>query len=163
MIVPSLPWSAFTGGEIGFFAIHTNYLSIKISQTPSPTAIYSFKVNTGNTRTMCEICPRLTIKTPELVSTRIRTPLEKCLLSMQVSLPIVNESLPYSAIQSLPLYIKRFSTYHTPLGYKTKYPAQQLFPSIPFTKGFQFMDMLPMSQSCSRIFFLIIPRIFFFK
>ena len=27
--------------------------------------IYFFKVNNGNTRTMCKICSKLTIKTPE--------------------------------------------------------------------------------------------------
>ena len=27
--------------------------------------IYMFKVNNGNTRTRCEICSKLTIKTPE--------------------------------------------------------------------------------------------------
>ena len=30
-----------------------------------PTNIYSFGVNNGNTRTTCEICSKLTIKTPE--------------------------------------------------------------------------------------------------
>ena len=30
-----------------------------------PASIYLFKVNNGNTRTMCEICTKLTIKTPE--------------------------------------------------------------------------------------------------
>ena len=31
----------------------------------SQDGIYLFKVNNGNTRTMCEICSKLTIKTPE--------------------------------------------------------------------------------------------------
>ena len=31
----------------------------------SLAVIYMFKVNNGNTRTMCEICSKLTIKTPE--------------------------------------------------------------------------------------------------
>ena len=31
----------------------------------NPTGIYLFKVNNRNTRTMCEICSKLTIKTPE--------------------------------------------------------------------------------------------------
>ena len=30
-----------------------------------PVGIYLFKVNYGNTRTMCEICLKLAIKTPE--------------------------------------------------------------------------------------------------
>ena len=30
-----------------------------------PFDIYLFKVNNGNTSTMCEICSKLTIKTPE--------------------------------------------------------------------------------------------------
>ena len=30
-----------------------------------PAGIYLFKVNNGNTRRMCEICSKLTIKTPE--------------------------------------------------------------------------------------------------
>ena len=31
----------------------------------SPTGIYFFKFNNGNTRTMCEICSKLKIKTPD--------------------------------------------------------------------------------------------------
>ena len=31
----------------------------------SPIRIYLFKVNNGNSRTMCEICSKLTIKIPE--------------------------------------------------------------------------------------------------
>ena len=31
----------------------------------SVAGIYLFKVNNRNTRTRCEICPKLTIKTPE--------------------------------------------------------------------------------------------------
>ena len=30
-----------------------------------PVGIYLFKVNNKNTRKWCEICPKLTIKTPE--------------------------------------------------------------------------------------------------
>ena len=33
-----------------------------------PTGNYMFKVNKRNTRTMCEICSELTIKTPELLT-----------------------------------------------------------------------------------------------
>ena len=31
----------------------------------NPVGIYMLKVNNGNTRTRCEICSKLTIKTPE--------------------------------------------------------------------------------------------------
>ena len=31
----------------------------------NPVGIYLSKVNNGNTKTMCEICSKLTIKTPE--------------------------------------------------------------------------------------------------
>ena len=31
----------------------------------TPGGIFLFKFNNGNTRTMCEICSKLTIKTPE--------------------------------------------------------------------------------------------------
>ena len=31
-----------------------------------PAGIYFFKVNNGNTKTMCEICSKLTMNTPEL-------------------------------------------------------------------------------------------------
>ena len=33
--------------------------------TPYPTSIYLLKVNNTNNRTMCEICSKLTRKTPE--------------------------------------------------------------------------------------------------
>ena len=33
--------------------------------TPYPASIYLLKVNNRNTRTSCEICSKLTIKTPE--------------------------------------------------------------------------------------------------
>ena len=36
-----------------------------LSKVFNPVDVYSFKVNNGNTRTMCEICSDLTIKTPE--------------------------------------------------------------------------------------------------
>ena len=34
-------------------------------QSSSQVGCYLFKVNNGNTRTMCEICSKLSIKTPE--------------------------------------------------------------------------------------------------
>ena len=37
------------------------HLFVKIS----PAGIYLFKVNNGNTREMCKICLKLTIKTPK--------------------------------------------------------------------------------------------------
>ena len=36
-----------------------------LNMTVSPTDIYLFKVNYRNPRTRCEICSKLTIKTPE--------------------------------------------------------------------------------------------------
>ena len=32
---------------------------------PFPVGVYLFKVNNRNTRTRCEICSKLTVKTPE--------------------------------------------------------------------------------------------------
>ena len=40
------------------------YLVLTLSIT-FPSGIYLLKVNNGNTRTRCEICSKLTIKTPE--------------------------------------------------------------------------------------------------
>ena len=43
-----------------------SYLSqIKITPSYFPVGIYLFKVNNRNTRARCEICSKLTIKTPE--------------------------------------------------------------------------------------------------
>ena len=42
-----------------------HYFISKLKQVYSPAGIYLFKVNNGNTRTMFEICSKLTIKTPE--------------------------------------------------------------------------------------------------
>ena len=36
-----------------------------ISSHTSPVGIYLLKVNNRNTRTRCEICSKLTVKTPE--------------------------------------------------------------------------------------------------
>ena len=36
-----------------------------VGSEDSPAGIYLFKVNNRNTRTRCEICSKLTIKTPE--------------------------------------------------------------------------------------------------
>ena len=41
------------------------HLLIKDGHTPVPVDIYLLKVNNRNTRTRCEICSKLTIKTPE--------------------------------------------------------------------------------------------------
>ena len=38
---------------------------VEINWPINPAGIYLFKVNNGNTRTRCEICSELTIKTPE--------------------------------------------------------------------------------------------------
>ena len=39
------------------------------------TGNYMFKVNDKNTKTRCEICPKLTIKTPERRQWRLLTPI----------------------------------------------------------------------------------------
>ena len=39
-------------------------LGCSVYQTNCPAGIYLLKVNNRNTRTRCEICPKLTIKTP---------------------------------------------------------------------------------------------------
>ena len=36
-----------------------------VSESTPPAGIYLFKVKNGNTRTMCDICSKLIIKTPE--------------------------------------------------------------------------------------------------
>ena len=41
------------------------YLNIRQYASKCPAGNYMFKVNNGNTRTRCEICSKLTIKTPE--------------------------------------------------------------------------------------------------
>ena len=41
------------------------FLGEVLQQRNYPAGIYLFKANNRNTRTMCEICSKLTIKTPE--------------------------------------------------------------------------------------------------
>ena len=54
----SNPFLALTHGKvIRFSYVKKNY--------PFPAGIYLLKVNNRNTRTRCEICSKLTIKTPE--------------------------------------------------------------------------------------------------
>ena len=43
--------------------VHTKKYMLNISKNPA--GIYLLKVNNRNTRTGCEICSKLTIKTPE--------------------------------------------------------------------------------------------------
>ena len=43
----------------------TSHLSHLLSKEINPTDIYLFKFNNGNTRKRCEICSKLTIKTPK--------------------------------------------------------------------------------------------------
>ena len=43
----------------------TKWLNIIYKKTQFPAGNYMFKVNNRNTRTKCEICSKLTIKTPE--------------------------------------------------------------------------------------------------
>ena len=42
-----------------------NYLKEQIARSTNPAGNYMFKVNNRNTKTRCEICSKLTIKTPE--------------------------------------------------------------------------------------------------
>ena len=44
---------------------HLNLYENSKSRVPVPVGNYMFKVNNRNTRTRCEICSKLTIKTPE--------------------------------------------------------------------------------------------------
>ena len=41
-----------------------NVDKVNTFEDKDPAGIYLFKVNNGNTRTMCEICTKLTIKSP---------------------------------------------------------------------------------------------------
>ena len=47
------------------FYVLENAASDKIKEGPAD--IYLFKVNNGRTRTLCEICSKLTLKTPEQI------------------------------------------------------------------------------------------------
>ena len=58
---------------------------------PFPTNIYLFKVNDINARKRCEICLKLTIKTPER---RHRTPMLKCDFSKVAVQLYSNSTLP---------------------------------------------------------------------
>ena len=44
---------------------HMIFEELKTKMCPCPAGNYMFKVNNGNTRTRCEICSKLKIKTPE--------------------------------------------------------------------------------------------------
>ena len=45
--------------------LKTSGKSLQVSQDLLPAGIYLLKANNRNTRTRCEICTELTIKTPE--------------------------------------------------------------------------------------------------
>ena len=47
------------------YKIHRMKVRYKMCNTQFPASNYLFKVSNGNTRTRCEICSKLTIKTPE--------------------------------------------------------------------------------------------------
>ena len=56
------------GGELFFVklqALAIGFLSISQAIAVNSANIYLFKVNNRNTRKKCEICSKLTIKTPE--------------------------------------------------------------------------------------------------
>ena len=40
------------------------FVNFRLAGVTYPAGNYMFKVNNGNTRTKCEICSKLTIKTP---------------------------------------------------------------------------------------------------
>ena len=52
----------------------TSHLSHLLLKEINPTDIYLFKFNNGNTRKRCEICSKLTIKTPKRRQTTYFTP-----------------------------------------------------------------------------------------
>ena len=52
-----------THGNI--FLAHNKRSFLEVFRLAIPTGSYMFKVNIRNTRTRCEICSKLTIKTPE--------------------------------------------------------------------------------------------------
>ena len=47
------------------FQMQCGFLIISLKSCVLPAGIYLLKVNNRNTRTRCEICSKLTIKTPE--------------------------------------------------------------------------------------------------
>ena len=50
-----------------------DFIQIKVLLKHLPAGNYMFKVNNKNTRTRCEICSKLTIKTPERRKWRLST------------------------------------------------------------------------------------------
>ena len=48
-----------------FYILWFNEGKNLVKSNLNPAGIYMFKVNNRNTRTRCEICSKLTIKTPE--------------------------------------------------------------------------------------------------
>ena len=55
-----------TGRQCRFVTLLSRIWKVPLDdQTLFPASIYLFKANTGNTRTMCEICSNLTVETPE--------------------------------------------------------------------------------------------------
>ena len=61
-------WSYRLDFKETFAAVYPRCLNIQISlklNHSCPASIYLFKVDNGNIRTMCEICLKLTVKTPE--------------------------------------------------------------------------------------------------
>ena len=50
--------------KFNIFSYCKNFRKI-LTNSLIPAGIYFFKINNGNTRTLCEICSKLTIKTPK--------------------------------------------------------------------------------------------------
>ena len=59
----------YNTGEVTFlivdFAVNKSMLNFLFCVNDNPVGIYLLKVDIRNTRTRCEICSELTIKTPE--------------------------------------------------------------------------------------------------
>ena len=52
-------------GRIIFIELGLGINALITEKYMLPSDIYLFKVNNGNNKTMCEICPKITTKTPE--------------------------------------------------------------------------------------------------
>ena len=135
-----------------------------------PAGIYLLKVNNRNTRTRCEICSKLTIKTPERRSKlTIKTPERRFIVSFEhishlvlvFLLLTLNMQLPAGLIKEkttsktiIKKYVKIESTCLVPLS-NLKYGVV-LPPLITHDSGFfikiyiQFLNSLPRPNFLTR-------------
>ena len=86
-----------------------------------PANIYLFKMNNRNTRKRCEICSKLTIKTPKRRHWTYYTPFSGIIDSEQVNVSRVNDSHPTKINRSLPLN-QSFNEYKNTLS--LRYPRE---------------------------------------